>query len=668
MGRLTLDFETRSACDLKKAGAWVYSEHPTTEVLCLWFCATDGKTRLWRPGDPEPAWFRPFLAAGGVMEAHSVLFERGIWTNIMVPRYGWPEVPPEQWHDTMAMCARKSLPLDLDKASRLLDLPVVKDDEGKRALMKICKPTGKTKTFNEDPALLARVIAYGETDTKAQMHLSRRLGRLEPQEKRIWDLNQRMNLRGLRIDMAFVADCQAVIDAATPAVAERFEALVGCNATQRDKVLAWVNERGAGLPDLTKETVTAALAGEMPEEVRQALELRSALTSASIKKLAAMRACAGRDGRARGLVQYHAATTGRDGGRLLQPQNFPRGSVEGGKDEDGEDVPAWDVLVPAIQERDPAFLGDLFAKQVKGVSEELRPVLAPFQAVASALRHCIIAGEGRRLVSGDFSTIEVRVVLALAGQHDKVRLIAEGGDPYCDMATQIHGFKVNKKEHPKQRQDGKAAVLGLGFGMGARKFRDKDFKDKDLDYVQRIVDLYRTEWAPAAPKMWRGLQDAALRTVIDRRPHEYNGIVYALEDEWMTCLLPSGRKLYYFRPRRVKRKMPWHTDEQPDIRDAWTYVAMKQGRLVEVDAYGGLLTENVVQATARDILYCRALAADEAGFPLVLTVHDEAVTEPEAARADWPALQQIMEESDPWVKAAGIPVASEGWVGDRYRK
>lgn len=678
MTTITLDFETRSACDLKQCGAFVYSEHPTTEVICLYFCTRSEKLFRWLPGDPEPEWLRGWLADGGLFECHNISFDRMIWSNIMVAQWGWPEVPPEQWRDTMAVCGRKSIPLDLDAASKLLGLPVVKDTEAQKALHRIMKPItvkrGQEKQFIErdaEPETYQKVYDYCGVDTRAQMHLGRRLGSLEPREQEIWFLNQRMNQRGLALDLEFAADCQAVVDDALAPLAEKFADFTGgCKAGSpklREHLNAMLPEE-QHFPNLKKETVEEALAGDLPDSVRELLEMRSALTSASIKKLKAMRRCVNNDGRARGLLQYHAATTGRDGGRLLQPQNFPRGSVEFGKDLNGDPVPPWEMLIPLIRTRDAAFIGAELAHMEKNISPAYAHLTAPVSAAASALRHCLVAGPGNLLVSGDFSTIEVRVVLALAGQQDKIDLIASGVDPYCDMAEKIFGYAVNKKDNPKERQDGKAAVLGLGFQMGVDKFWRKDFKGRPRELVKRIVDVYRKEWAPEVPKLWYGLQEASTRCVWDRVPVEFNGMEYRIEDEWLTCRLPSGRKLYYFRPRQVKRHMPWSTPEKPDIREGWTYIAKKMGTVRTIQAYGGLLAENCTQAVARDILYDRALVADREGFPLVLTVHDEMVCETPEARADWPTLQQIMEEPPAWAKQLGVPIASEGWVGERYRK
>ena len=625
-----------------------------------------------------PQFISVWIDDGVVFEAHGSLFERAMWTNIMVKQYGWPEIPPDQWHCTMAMCARKAIPLDLDTASRMLELDVKKNEEGSKALMKICKPISKKNfNFNEDPELLNLVIGdYGRDDTLSQMHMSKKLGYLEPKERDIWLLNQRMNLRGLKIDLDFAADCQAVYDEATGPLREKFAEMTGDMKPGSSKLKDLLNgileendyPLEIGFENLQKDTVEEALKGELPDKVRTILELRSALTSASVKKLKAMRACTGSDGRARGLIQYHAATTGRDSGRLLQPQNFPRGTVELGKDLDGNPVPPWEFLIPAIQSRDAAFIGAQLAHLEEHISPEFRELLAPVSAVTSALRSCLVAGPGKVLCAGDFNTIEVRVLLGIAGQHDKLQLLDNGEDPYCDMASEIYEQKVTKS-NMEMRQTGKNSVLGLGFQMGAKKFLLKYGKGQNLDFCERVVGIYRKQWASEVPSLWYGLQEASTKAVWDRRPQEYNGIRYELEDEWLTCLLPSGRKLYYFGARKCKRAMPWSTEEKPDIRAAWTYRAKKQNRIATIDAYGGLLTENVVQACARDIMYDRALVADAEGLPLVLTVHDENVTEPDASRSDAEeTLKQIMEDRPEWVRSLGIPIAAEVWMGDRYRK
>ena len=685
---ITIDFESRSACDLKNCGAWVYSEHPTTEVLCLWFVLPDGSTFRWLPGDPIPDFLLQSIASGAVFECHSSMFERGMWLNIMVKQWGWPEIPDEQWHDTQAVCARKALPLDLEKVSGLLGLKVEKNKAGSEALKKICKPTGKKFEYNEDPALLELVTGdYGRDDVLAQSYLSKRIGYLEPVERDIWLLNQRMNLRGLRIDLDFAADCQAVYDEAAKPLLDRFlKETDGIKAGSHVKIREFVNsllpEDGQKFDDMRKDTVEEALRDwDVPDYARDIILMRGGLTSSSVSKLRAMRDSTAADGRSRGLVQYHAATTGRDGGRLIQPQNFPRGTVDCGRDLDGKPVPPQDFLVPAIQSRDTQFIGTSLAylyDDYQNMAPDIKELLAPIAAVTSSLRHCLVPDKDKLFCAGDFNTIEVRVLLGVAGQHDKLKLLREGLDPYLDFANDVEPLaltgdtKHDKAVFHKERQEiGKPGVLGCGFQMGAPKLWRKDGKGRwGLETAERIVQAYRQDWAPKVPELWYGLQEAALKAVWDRRPQEYNGIRYYLEDGFLICHTPADTKLYYYNPRTCRRHMPWSTEEKPDIREGWRYQTMKQGRLVWVDAYGGLQTENVVQHLARVIMYNRALILDANGFPLVLTVHDENVTEPDRANADEAAMTQIMEAATDidWVKALGIPIAAECWVGDRYKK
>lgn len=665
-----IDFETRSACDIKKSGAWVYSEHPTTEVTFLGYCINDEEPRLWKPGDPFPQDLFDHIAEGCWVPAHQSLMEIAIWNNIMVKQWEWPEIPVNQWYDTMASCARKALPLALDKVSRVMRLNFVKDDVGHKAMLKICKPD-KHGRYNEDPELYRITGEYCLDDIRTQRALLHKLRFVEKAEMPIWRLNQRMNLRGLGLDMKFVADCQNVIDQHMPAVKAEFESIVGCKAGSHVKVKEWMNEHieGAPLHNLQRENVEDALKHrELSDEVRHALELKLLATSTSISKLNSMRNCVGADSRARGLLQYSAATTGRDGGRLLQPHNFPRGVVEGNEDEDGNYVPPWDIVVPAIQSRD---LDVIRAMVTKTVDDKL-VACDPIEAVSSALRHAIVPAPGKLLLAGDFSTIEARIVLALAGQWDRLDLIKQGIDMYCDFAGLVLGRPINKKDNPFERQKyGKPGVLGCGFQQGAPAFHFKYMRREPFEMAQKCVDTYRKMWAPKVPKLWYGLQEAALRAVWDRVPSSYEGIEYKIEGEWLTCRLRSGRKLYYHNPRQCRRAMPWDPE---DIRPAWQYNSMKKGQWQTVDAYGGLQTEHVVSGMARDLLYDRMLVVDAEVMPLVLTVHDEGLGEVDEAEAEDKnkLLGEIMEDLPSWAIELGVPSTKgnvvECWFGDRYRK
>lgn len=661
MAYIVIDFETRSAADLKKVGAWVYAEHPTTEPICLGYNIDGGGAKLWLPSEQFPDDLRAAIQRpDNYIVAHNCQFEKAIWYRLMIPQFNWPDIRGMKWIDTMAVCARKVIPLRLEHAGRILNLDIQKDKEGAQALSRVHSPNKKTSEFNRDQVLLDRVYSYCKTDVDTEDRLLKRVGTLSKTEQVVWEFDQLINERGIRLDLPFVRQAQKVIDGALIPLAAEFSDLTGgLTASQRDKVLAWLHTQGTHLPNMQKDVVEGYLSqdeDDIPETALRALKMRQKLTSASIKKLDAMRRCVGADGRARGLLQYHAAGPGRWGGRILQPQNFPRGTVDLGKDEDGKTVTSVDSLVPAIMSGDHEIVQAVAGCAVDGVS--------------SSLRHALIAAPGHVFCAGDFSTIEARFVLAIAGQHDKLELMASGADIYCAMATQIYGFDVNKKDHPVERQIGKNSVLGLGFQMGAPKFKLQTKKQTgivlELEFSKEVVATYREEFAPRVPKVWYGLEEAACKTVWDRRPHEAFGILYALEDAWLVARLPSGRKLYYFNPKPVKRPMPW---DDTDIRPGWTYQATKSGQWKTIDAYGGLLTENVVQASARDLMVDRMVALEmEIGYPTVLTVHDEVVSEVPEFMADPKLMQQVMEDTPLWAKSLGIPVAAECWAGERYRK
>lgn len=660
MRKLVIDFETASACNLKLAGAWRYSEDVTTEVISLSYSHLGREIKTWVPGQDMP--FE--LSGHDNFIAHNAGFEKAIWRNVMVAQYGWPDVPNNRWEDTAAVCAMKAIPASLDKATLALRLPILKDKEGSR-LTKALSKTDKKGFYSRPADVLERVYTYNRQDVAATRELYERIGSLPDNEYKVWLLDQTINERGVGLDLDFIDACQTVVDKATfPLVDEFIQITGGLKPSQTIKVRAWIEAQGVKLDNLNKETVQQLL-GEtddsddmgpdvsnvallhLPPLVRRALVIRSMVGSASVKKLARMQACVGFDGRARGLLQYHGASPGRWAGRLLQPHNFPRGTIKDGSG----DKPKAEQLVQLIGLREPEIIAATLGE--------------PIEVVASALRHALIAKPGHVFLSGDFMTIEARIVLALAGQHDKTALMAGGQDIYCDMAREIYKREINKKKDPEERQTGKNAVLGLGFQMGAPKFQLRYAKDKPFEFCQGVVDTYRETWAPKVPKVWRALQDAALETVKTGKPHEACGVEYRLEDNWMSARLPSGRKLWYFNPRLTKRAMPW---DATDIRLAWSYQQMKTGQLKTIDAFGGLLTENVVQGLARDLMVHAMFLLEENGYPIVLTVHDEIVSEVLKHLADEKTFAQIMQDRPQWAIDLQVPIAVETWCAERYRK
>lgn len=672
MREVVIDFETVSACDLRSCGAWRYAEDPTTSILCLSYSIDGMEPHLWVPNSPDPILLALVNSPEAIFIAHNASFEKAIWRKVMVPDYGWPDIPNSRWDDTLACCAMKVLPQDLDQALIVLGLPNEKDREGSKLVKSLSKLETRKKSkrygmFPEiTPAILERVYAYNKQDIRGTVDLRHRIGPLTPDERGVWLLDQRINERGIELDLPFVRASKSLVALASAPLEREFALLTGgLKIGQAVACADWVRSQGIAIPNLQKETL-ALLLGEtedgevpddpfseindnivLPDNVRRALSIRQLIGSASVKKLSRMEACVSFDGRARGLLQYHGAGTGRWAGRLLQPQNFPRGTTQ----LDNE-APDPQLVVDAIMTGDPDYVATLIGP--------------PVETVVSALRYSLISSPGRLFVASDFSTIEARVCLALAGQHDKTALLAAGKDIYIDMANSIYKrTDLTKKNNPAERQTGKNSVLGLGFQMGAAKFKLRYAKDQPLEFAQNVVNTYRKEWAPLVPQVWYALESAAVRTVHDRKSHDAFGVEYRLEDSWLTARLPSGRKLWYFNPVPTTKAMPW---DETDIRLSWTYQAKKLGQWRTIDAFGGQETENVVSGIARDLMVAAMFKAEANNFPVVLTNHDEIVVEPLEKYADKKVLTQIMEDIPSWARQLQIPVAAETWCGNRYRK
>jgi DNA polymerase len=650
------DFETRNTggCDLTKVGVWRYAADPATEILCFGYRA-GGVDHSWAPTsdsrDPlEALAAKPdvaFVCFGG--------FEQVIWQKIMVERHRFPPIPTRRWADLRAACCFFALPRALDKALAALGLPIRKDKEGQRLVRSLSRPNRRTGAYPElTPAILERVAAYNRVDILALETIhGRGLSALSAAEQTVWELDQRINARGIAIDIGFVEAAKRIADQVIGEAITEFARLTnGVSPLQVQKIREWLRSRKWALPNLESETVSDALelAG-LPDDVRRVLEIRQIAAAASLKKLDAMLACVGPDGRARGLLQYHGAATGRWSGQLIQPQNLPRPTV----DVDPEELTA------AVKIGDP---------------EALRGWGKPIDVLVSGLRCAVVAAEGKVFGAGDFSMIEACVLLALAGQHDKCKLIAEGADVYRDMAATIYGLdravfmaipeEDLSPEETEQRRIGKNGVLSSGYGIGAEGFYRRFCRHEEggKELAVRIVGVYRNQWAPAVPLLWRDLEQTARRAML--RPHTTAvancGVKYRLTTRTglpcLVCELPNGKLLHYANSR-IDGADKWG-------RPRWIYNAYRQGQWREIEPYGGQLTENVVSALARELLVDRMFALEDAGYPIVFTVHDEIVVEHTDITKE--TIERIMSERPPWAEKLGVPVRAKAWAGKRYRK
>jgi DNA polymerase bacteriophage-type len=407
------------------------------------------------------------------------------------------------------------------------------------------------------------------------------------------------------------------------------------------------------LPNLESDTVGDALELDLPDDVRRVLEIRQIAAATSLKKLDAMLACIGSDGRARGLLQYHGAATGRWSGQLIQPQNFPRPTLD--VDADPEELAA------AIKTGEP---------------DALRRWGKPIDVLVSGLRHALTAADGAVFGAGDFSMIEACILLALAGQRDKCELIAQGCDVYRDMAATIYGLDRARfmaipeddlsPEQAEQRRIGKNGVLSSGYGIGAEGFHRRFCRHVEggQELAARIVGVYRHQWAPLVPRLWRDLERAARQAMLrsGQPVTAHCVVIYRLTTRvglpCLVCELLNGKLLHY-----ANARLDGHDRFN---RPRWVYNAYKVGQWREVTPYGGQLTENVVSALARELLVDRMFALEAAGYPIIFTLHDEVIAEhPDIAKE---AMERIMSERAPWAEKLGVPVRDKAWIGKRYRK
>jgi DNA polymerase len=696
--RATIDFETRSACDIKTHGSWRYSLDATTEVLCLAFRLphwAEGRTALWHPAFPhlkieeatcpELADLFQWIIAGKLVEAHNAFFERGIWQHQMCRKFGWPAVHPSLWRDSSAKAAAHALPRKLNDAAKALGLSTRKDPEGVKkmkesAIKRMFKPRKARKKERETwaakhgdapmPLLwwesqetMLAMFAYCRLDVLAEEGLSQQLPDLSDDETGVLILDQTINERGVRIDQQAVACALRLIDKETDLLnAELATVTDGAvtKATQRARLMTWLKDEGLELDNTQKQTVDDVLSenwlysaswieGVMTPKTKRALEILRELGKSSTAKYEAMRKWSCPDGRVHGSMLYHGATTGRWSGAGVQPHNFPKGALPKAQLKTWDMFYAWLLLLTEDRE---AIIG------------EWGSVMAP---LSQGLRGAIIPAEGKKFYVADYAAIEARVLLWLAEDEEHLDIFRRGEDIYCDMAGHIYGYPCSKKDTPKERDLGKVAILGLGYQMGASKFVATAATygiELEEDFAKDVVDKYREKFY-LVKQLWWDQEEAAVRAV-----HRPGTAVICGRVTWkkiglfLYATLPSGRRLSYPFPQVKAVMTPWGTPK-----DQLSYMGVNpyNHQWQRQATYGGMIVENLVQAISRDIMASALQRLEASGvYAPVLTVHDELVAEGHPAIGDVDSFVKLVATLPDW--AEGLPLEAEGWADIRYHK
>lgn len=676
--KIFLDFETRSAVDIKKVGAWKYAAHPSTTIICLSVGRTGQEPTLFKGYElvkPPPA--GSIFGPATRFVAHSAHFEYAIYHYILHKRYGWPDLSdPKHWDCTMARALVCGLPASLEGVGAALRLPIQKDLEGRAALMKICKPVGAdifgAPIYNQNPELYKKVFDYCNRDIQTEMAVDRALPELSPEERKVFELDLIMNRRGVAIDVQACESAAAIAEQLTTNLNESLFALTGGKVTKASRVAEmkrFLESQGVKIPikqgkdgedkeTLDKNAILGLLKDpKTPPLVKAVVAIRQQVGKSSTAKFTATLNAAGEDGRVRGAIQYYGAHTGRFAGRLIQPQNYPGGLV-------GEEQETAIELLCDF---------DLFALTYGDKA---------MQTLSDILRGTIIAGKGKKLVSADYSAIEARTLFWIANVTRALEGYARGESPYIRMASRIYkNPNITKKTHPLEYALGKAAVLGAGYQMGPVRFRAQCATARepiliDEKTAETAINAYREEY-PEVVSLWYAMSGAAINAV--KNPGKLfglcgNKVVWGMSSsrQFLACRLPSGRYLRYFRPTIQTANTPRGEREELHYWGSAGEGALEvEGQLGRYKTYGGALTENVVQAIARDVLVNGMLNCEARGYPLVLTVHDEPTAEVvmTVGTDEGKILENFIKEMctlPAW--AAGLPVAAEGWIGERYRK
>lgn len=661
-----LDYETYSEADLKAVGAFEYSMHPSTEVLCLAYrigtkeTLKTAQTHTWSPKKPSNtivALLSSFENKDVILVAHNAYFEQVITKNVLARHLHTQEylakIPSDRWVCTASLAAALALPRHLEGAALALKLPVQKDMDGRRLILKWCKPRKPSKknasTRHNDPEEFDRLVAYCKTDVDTEVELFLRVPHLTPTERQVWLLDQKINLRGFKVDRGLVERVLAMIVEENMSLEDEvWELTQGQIETtnQRQKLLEWFWENDCRILDLQRATVDAALQEPHNDYVHRMLEIRSMVSKTSTAKYEAFEQRSRHDSRLRDVLLYHGASTGRWSGMGIQPQNFPRGNIK-------DTIAAAETLAT----------GDL--EWVRTLYKD------PMNVFSSCLRNVIIAPEGKTLDVADYASIETRVLFWVANHEEGMNAFREGRDLYKEVAARIYGTSPERiKDGSFERFLGKSAVLGCGYGMGFKKFVAtclSQGQEISEELGKTAVNAYRETHSPV-PKLWGKIGLAAITAVQNPgKKYTINHTAWFMKGEFLFCELPSGRRLAYYGPQIVHEMV--FNERRPVLYHYGVNAVTRQWELQKT--WGGTLVENVVQAIARDLM-AEAMLRIEATkhWQIVLSVHDELIAERHDVNLPAaPTNEQfckLMAEVPSW--AEGCPVAVAGWSGPRYKK
>lgn len=647
MREIGIDIETYSSNDLKSCGVYKYVEADDFTILLFSYSVDSGAVQCvdFAQGETLPAEILAALRDPAVIKtAFNAAFER-----ICISRYyGWPLMDPAQWRCTMVRAARMGLPLSLEQCGEVLRLEDGKMKEGKALIRYFSTPTkGKRHLPADAPDRWETYKQYNIRDVEVEQQVLAKVRRLEPAEfdEQLYVVDQLINDRGVLLDRQLAENAARFDDEYKAQLLAEAKELTGMeNPNSPTQIKDYLHKAaGISVSTLNKKNLDEVEAlVKYHRKARRVLELRREMGKTSNKKYAAMLECVCADGRIHGLLQFcGAARTGRWAGRLVQVQNLPQNHLR--------DLDYARSLVK---------LGDLDDFQQNYAN--------PTQVLSELIRTAFIAKPGCTLHVCDFSAIEARVIAWLAGEQWVLDVFRGGGDIYCATASQMFGVPVQKHgPNAELRQKGKIAVLALGYGGGVAALEAMGGSRMGLTQQEEKDIMQR--WRQANPhivRFWATIEAAAVRAIkTGEATTIHRGIVVAYRWGMLLITLPSGRTICYPRAKiGIERNDGWRGDHEIIEYEGMNQVTKKWER---IRTYGGKLTENVVQAIARDILGHIILRAHDSGLNIVFHIHDEIVVEAEPGQT-LQDVESIFSKPINWCR--DLPLKGAGYTTPYYLK
>lgn len=644
MQKLSIDIETYSDVDLIKCGVYKYADSPNFEILLFAYSVDDGEVEIidLANGEQLPAEIVSAIKSDTVIKtAYNAQFER-----VCLSKHLGETLNPESWYCTAVQAAELSLPASLADVGSVLGLERQKMTEGKELIKYFCVPCKPTKingnrTRNlpcHDANKWDKFKKYCVRDVDVERAIAQKLKNypLSSSEHNLYVLDQKINDRGVLVDLQLANEAIKMNNLQTAAATEQAYSLTGLeNPNSVAQLKEWLSENGVEIDSLAKKDVKA-LAEETDGDVQEMLKLRLLMAKTSVKKYEAVARSVCNDNRVRGLLRFYGANrTGRWSGNILQPQNLPQNHL-----------PDLTLARDIVKSGDFELLDMLFGNVPNVLSELIRTVLIP--------------KPNHRFIVADFSAIEARVLSWLAGETWRIDTFKNGGDIYCASASQM--FKVPVEKHGVNghlRQKGKIAELACGYGgsVGALKSMGALEMGIPEDELQGLINDWRSANGHIV-KLWYEVGSSTMKAIREKTTVPLGRLSFIYKGGILFIQLPSGRRLSYIKPRIGTNRFGG---------DSIEYMGISASKKWDVlETFGGKLVENIVQAIARDLLAFALINTANAEYDIVFHVHDEIIAEMEVGKGSVDEMCMLMSKAPAW--ADGLPLDADGYECEYYRK